>query len=80
MRTAQAARRLLHVGWPEDIPVLRAAIDEDGPSNLTDYEIAQLYHRFSDEEHFAGWMNVDERLATSFAGWIRRTAEKLEEP
>lgn len=59
----------VEIRYPEDITKLRAIIPE--LAGLLDYQIQELYERYSEETHCAGWLIIDDSsVVYNFQYWL----------
>lgn len=65
--------RIRRVDYPEDVERLRREVP--GLEMISPADVALLWREWSDREHCAGWLGLDEFYVTQFADWLADGAE-----
>jgi hypothetical protein len=56
------------IRFPEDIAKLRLAIPALNP--LTDYQVQELYHEFSEDRYCTGWLYLSKETNKEFEEYL----------
>jgi len=56
---------------------IRKALPEDTSKNLSDDELYELYHEWSEMHFAAGWITPNEKIIAAFVEWATHTPIQL---